>query len=291
MDDDRPRARPHPGGLLRLTAITVFPGALLLAVLVAWPTAVQSESVRKEPAALGEISLFDGKSLNGWSGDSRYWSVIDGAITGRTDVPLEENTYLIREGTFSNFEARLMYRFLTEIGNSGMQYRGRRIEGKPFIVRGYQANIVTTHADRTFAMLWEDEARELLALYGETVEIFAAADPSGEIFERRITGMVNSKAEIMAAARRYPEWNEQIVIAYGNRLIHALNGMVTLEAIDNDEASRSLEGAFALQIHRDMVMAVQFKDITVRELATEPDIAGRFVRRRAPHTGRSTVTP
>lgn len=295
MSDDRRHVLRGPGGLRGLRGIYVLPSLLLLAVLVAWPAVgePESESQGKETAARGEISLFDGKSLNGWFGDSRYWSVIDGAITGRTDVPLEENTYLIREGTFSNFEARLMYRFLTEIGNSGLQYRGRRIEGKPFVVRGYQANIVTTHADRTFAMLWEDEARELLALYGEIVEIFATADPAaGETFERRVTGMVNSKAEIMAAARHYPEWNEHIVIAYGNRLIHALNGMVTLEAIDNDEASRSLEGAFALQIHRDMAMAVQFKDITVRELKTEPDIAQRFIRRRTTrHANSSDASP
>lgn len=290
MDHDRRRARPVD--VLGLAAIAIYPGALLAAILVAWPAAGQSESARKEPAAPGEISLFDGKSLDGWSGDSRYWSVIDGAITGRTDTPLEENTYLIREGTFSDFEARLKYRFLTEIGNSGLQYRGRRIEGEPFVVRGYQANIVTTHADRTFAMLWEDEARELLAMYGETVEIFAAADPSAETFERRVTGTVNSKAEIMAQARHHPEWNEQIVIAYGNRLIHALNGMVTLEAIDNDEASRSLKGAFSLQIHRDMAMAVQFKDITVRELKTEPDIGGRFIRRHTPrHADSSGALP
>ena len=96
----------------------------------------------------------------------------------------------------------------------------------------------------------------------------------------------------MAQARHYPEWNEHIVIAYGNRLIHALNGMVTLEAIDNDEASRSLTGAFALQIHRNMAMAVQFKDITVRELKTEPDIGGRFIRRRTKkHANSSGASP
>ncbi|MCY3815302.1 MAG: DUF1080 domain-containing protein [Gammaproteobacteria bacterium] len=294
MYDDRRRVRSRSGRLPESSGIFVFPGALLLAFLLAWPAAgrPEPETATNEPADLGEISLFDGKSLDGWSGDSRYWSVIDGAITGRTDIPLKENTYLIREGTFSDFEARLKYRFLTEIGNSGLQYRGRRIEGRPFVVRGYQANIVTTHADRTFAMLWEDEARELLALYGETVEIFAAADPSAETFERRVTGTVNSKAEIMAQARHHPEWNEQIVIAYGNRLIHALNGMVTLEAIDNDEASRSLKGAFSLQIHRDMAMAVQFKDITVRELKTEPDIGGRFIRRHTPrHADSSGALP
>ena len=167
VHDDRRRVRSLSGRLPGPSGIFLFPGALLLAFLLAWPAPgrPEPESATKEPVDPGEISLFDGKSLDGWSGDSRYWSVIDGAITGRTDIPLEENTYLIREGTFSDFEARLKYRFLTEIGNSGLQYRGRGIEGKPFVVRGYQANIVTTHADRTFAMLWEDEARELLALY------------------------------------------------------------------------------------------------------------------------------
>src|SRR5690606_5131480 len=41
----------------------------------------------------GFVSLFDGKTLNGWSGNPDYWSVRDGAITGETTAenPLKEN--------------------------------------------------------------------------------------------------------------------------------------------------------------------------------------------------------
>src|SRR5437773_4672480 len=31
----------------------------------------------------GSESLFNGRDLNGWSGDSRFWSVQDGCITGK----------------------------------------------------------------------------------------------------------------------------------------------------------------------------------------------------------------
>ena len=30
------------------------------------------------------IQMFDGKTLNGWDADPKFWSVEDGAITGRT---------------------------------------------------------------------------------------------------------------------------------------------------------------------------------------------------------------
>ena len=59
------------------------------------------ESTIQEPVASGEISLFDGTTLNGWSGDPRYWTVENGAITGTTtaEQPLDANSFLIwRDG-------------------------------------------------------------------------------------------------------------------------------------------------------------------------------------------------
>ena len=45
--------------------------------------------------------LFDGKTLDGWkAADMSYWSVEDGAITGKIteEHPLKENLYLIWQG-------------------------------------------------------------------------------------------------------------------------------------------------------------------------------------------------
>ena len=50
--------------------------------------------------------LFDGKTLDGWEGDSRLWSVRDGAIVGSTEKAMPtHNTFLIyRKAQFGNFE-------------------------------------------------------------------------------------------------------------------------------------------------------------------------------------------
>ena len=45
----------------------------------------------------GWTSLFDGKSLAGWDGDPKFWSVKDDAITGITtkENPTKGNTFII----------------------------------------------------------------------------------------------------------------------------------------------------------------------------------------------------
>ncbi|WP_255702657.1 family 16 glycoside hydrolase [Antarcticibacterium sp. 1MA-6-2] len=43
------------------------------------------------------VKIFDGKSLNGWEGDSTYWSVENGNLVGQItpSTPLKENTFII----------------------------------------------------------------------------------------------------------------------------------------------------------------------------------------------------
>ncbi len=103
-------------------------------------------------AGADEISLFNGKDLTGWSGLPDFWSVEDGAITGHTttDHMVTENTFLIREGEFGDFELTLQYR-ITDLdgksegfGNSGIQYRSHIVKPEYFVVSGYQADFETT---------------------------------------------------------------------------------------------------------------------------------------------------
>ena len=48
-------------------------------------------------AEKGFKSIFDGKSLKGWNGDPKFWSVQDGAISGKTtkENPTKGNTFII----------------------------------------------------------------------------------------------------------------------------------------------------------------------------------------------------
>ena len=45
------------------------------------------------------------------------------------------------------------------------------------------------------------------------------------------------------------DWNDYVIIAKGNHLIHKINGNVTSEVIDNQEDKRAMSGILALQVH------------------------------------------
>src|SRR5262245_61326040 len=72
----------------------------------------------------GWTSLFDGKTLNGWSGDQN-WKVEDGAITIESTCEKPTGTvYLVwKGGEAADFELKLEMKGTGNI-NGGVQYRG-----------------------------------------------------------------------------------------------------------------------------------------------------------------------
>src|SRR5690606_31394461 len=72
--------------------------------------------------------IFDGKTLDGWEGDSTYWSVENGAIVGKITPAtlLKRNTFIIwKGGQPADFELKAEFRISAE-GNSGINYRSER---------------------------------------------------------------------------------------------------------------------------------------------------------------------
>jgi hypothetical protein len=72
----------------------------------------------------GFTSLFDGKSLNGWDGDQKLWSVKDGAIYIASSCEHPTGTvYLVWQGgEVGDFDLRLEMKGTGSI-NGGLQYR------------------------------------------------------------------------------------------------------------------------------------------------------------------------
>jgi hypothetical protein len=202
--------------------------------------------------------IFNGKDLTGWDGDTRLWSVRDGAIRGETALPDRMtigNTFLIwRGGKLADFELTLQFRI--QNGNSGVQYRSQD-RGK-WVVSGYQAEVENKPGKVGF--LYEEKGRKYLANVGEKVEI--GADGKRKVIEQFTT----KEALITSGYYRNKDWNEYHIIAQGNRLEHRLNGVKTIELIDLDEKGRALEGILALQIHAGAPMVVEFKDIRLKNL-------------------------
>src|SRR5882757_5854760 len=84
-----------------------------------------------------EKQLFNGKDLTGWKGVPEFWSVQDGAITGKTTTEnmVKENTFLIwQDGEVGDFELTFKYKLVDlngeskAFGNSGVQYRSKIVK-------------------------------------------------------------------------------------------------------------------------------------------------------------------
>src|SRR5271166_2265161 len=104
-------------------------------------------SAQAEPPAAdseGFRPLFDGKTLEGWDGDARFWRVEDGCITGQTtkENPAPRNTFLIwRGGKPADFQLKIEFRMPNPgFANSGVQIRSWEGPGK-WQVSGYQPDM------------------------------------------------------------------------------------------------------------------------------------------------------
>jgi 3-keto-disaccharide hydrolase len=103
------------------------------------------EPQAKQPAAASDQAsfkpIFDGKTLKGWEGDSKYWRVENGSLVGEVtpETILKQNSFIIwRGGVTRDFELKVEYR-VSARGNSGINYRSVEAAGQPFALRGYQA--------------------------------------------------------------------------------------------------------------------------------------------------------
>uniref|UniRef100_UPI0040473DDD 3-keto-disaccharide hydrolase n=1 Tax=Algoriphagus sp. TaxID=1872435 RepID=UPI0040473DDD len=119
-------------------------GLMVFASWISWTMSLDSSSSAHASEQQADfIPLFDGKSLDGWEFDPVYWSVNEGAIVGEitAETLLKNNTFIIwKGGEVGDFELKVDY-WISESGNSGVQYRSDRVKEVPFALRGYQADI------------------------------------------------------------------------------------------------------------------------------------------------------
>jgi len=212
----------------------------------------------------GFKSLFNGKDLSNWAGRPNHWSVEDGCITGTTskENPAKGNNFLIlqRDGTnavVTDFEARFSYKFSSDWGNSGLQYRSKALPD--FVVHGYQADF---EVGKTYSgILYEEGGRGILAERGEKVVLH---DDNGKL-KKEVVGKVGDSKAIQANIKQ-GDWNDYVVIVKGNHIQHFINGMQTVDVVDEQESKAAKSGILAFQIHAGPPMKVQFKNVRIKEL-------------------------
>ena len=204
----------------------------------------------------GFRAIFDGKTLDGWDGNPKFWSVEEGTIVGQTtkENPTKGNTFLIwRGGKPADFELKAEFRMPNPgFANSGIQIRSWETTEK-WRVCGYQPDM---DSGNTYTGICYGEGfRGILAGRGENVVI----GPKGK---KTVTKFAEA-AELGKAIKKQ-DWNEYHIIAQGNHITQKINGQLMCELTDEDTVARK-DGIIAFQIHAGPPMKVQFRNIRLKE--------------------------
>jgi hypothetical protein len=251
----------------RIGISITFGVSLVLGMFVAL-TAVAQEVASENSSS--SKSLFNGKDLDGWDGDPRFWRVENGELVGETSETnkAEKNTFLVyRGGEFADFDLKLQYR-VTNF-NSGVQYRSKEVD--KWSVAGYQADFEAQHhksdsgpIDKFSGMFFEEQGRMFMGQRGQAVIVRTNSEkPKKPLIE--VIGSVGDPVVLEKLIRR-DDWNEMRVIARGFSFTHIINGHVMSVAYDEDAVHRKASGILAFQLHSGPAMQLRIKDIIIREL-------------------------
>jgi hypothetical protein len=248
---------------LLLTATTIIVPYVLL-LRLSKPSSAETNPVATSPNMTR--TLFDGVTLQHWTGDAQYWSVRNGAVTGQTttDNSTLRSTFLIwTGGEVADFELNVDVKISG--GNSGIQYRSRVLTSNTstpaFRVGGYQFDFEPT---ATYSGALYDEAgiaggRGFISARGERTNYTATGD--------KVVQALNHTHADLDAAMRQDDWNHVAIVARGPHLVHHLNGVVMTDVFDHAPSALK-SGVLALQLHVDVPMLVQFKDIRLQNLTS-----------------------
>lgn len=222
------------------------------------PPGPQIQPIPLDDSDAGFVPIFDGKSLNGWEGDSRYWRVENGEIVGEVTPAtlLKQNNFLIwRGGQPANFELKVQFRISAQ-GNSGINYRSEEFPGTKYLLKGYQADI--DGANRYTGQNYEERGRTFLAPRGTITYAATRQKPA-------VIAQIGSAEELKQYIKN-GDWNEYHVIARGNVLIHVLNGHVMCEVIDEDTEHRKMSGLIGVQVHVGPPMKIEYRSFLLKQL-------------------------
>ena len=204
--------------------------------------------------------IFDGKTLDGWDGDPKYWRVEDGALVGEITPAtiVKSNTFVIwRGGRPQDFELKLDYR-ITAAGNSGINYRSVSVPDavtpdNKFALRGYQFDI--DGGRRYVGNNYEEKGRLFVGLRGQVTRIVGGRPPVA-------LSTIGDATEMAGLAT--DGWNAVHLVVRGNTLMHFLNGRLMSVTIDDDVPNRPADGLLGMQVHVGPPMKVEYRNIRLK---------------------------
>jgi hypothetical protein len=207
--------------------------------------------------------IFNGTDLTGWrmvNGEATFL-VENGEIVGIGEN-LRNNSFLRTEDTFRNFDFRFEFKFDDQSGNSGVMFRanqrGKNADGRVF---GYQCEHCNDKSRAWSGGLFDEDRRKWLVPYRDdrrmpyTDEEKAAHAAARAEFTKKV-----------GSAFRWDDWNEFRILAIERHIQIWVNGIQTVDFIDDDDKHFTPEGFFGLQVHSGRACRVRWRNLRIKEL-------------------------
>lgn len=224
----------HAAALFTAMAITLFAVSAFEAMAQAKK---EAPDVGPRSGSSETTTLFDGKSLNGWAGHFKHWSVDNGEIVGKNTAPVPVSTYLLSEKNYSDFRLTAKVKLVESEMHSGIAFWGRVAseQGDPATYAGHLV---------MFPSGWG-----MYDLYGRN-GLPVDPEPAKKVGKQH-------------------DWNELEILAVGNRVQVAVNDAAVIDWRD-PEPDRIKAGPIGLQLHSNKVpQEVRFKDLVIETFPKE----------------------
>jgi hypothetical protein len=208
----------------------------------------------------GWISMFDGRTLNGWEGPMEVWRVEDGAIvssdTANNPTP-NGSVYLFWKGKdggdLKDFEFKTEIKLEGERANSGVQFRAQLLgktekKNSEWESFGYQADM--DYANVQTGALIEccsgprrgPRPRPFKASMGMSLRTADTADGKPSLL-----GTIGDAAELKKTIH-VGDWNQLHIVVRGHTMFYYMNGHLMSAVVDDNPARFLSHGRLAIQL-------------------------------------------
>ncbi|MEO6149321.1 MAG: DUF1080 domain-containing protein [Mucilaginibacter sp.] len=185
------------------------------------------------------VRLFDGKTFDGWEGDTvKTWRIVNGEIIGGSlTETVPHNEFISTSSNYHNYILKVKFKLLGTEGfvNTGVQFHSQRVLEPAYEMTGYQADL----GDGFWGCLYDESRRN---------KILAQADTN-----------------VIKKVLKRGQWNDYEVWSENGRTRIKLNGVQTVDYTEPDP-SIPQTGMIAFQVHGYGKTEVHYKDIFLKRL-------------------------